>query len=193
MTINKLVPPDSTSAAATRQLAALERAQGRIPNMEAGGGVLANPENCLPIYHLDGKVLCQMNADGGVPLSAATPVGWQYLIGQDDHAKSVEVVGDKAVAIDTGEVALEIAHALKIADQGHPDEMYEARMLTFGRAENPVLWLHPEDGVDRFYSLGPEPAEVEPALVLDGAMKAAVARQAIQASPNFIPGDEVGG
>lgn len=190
MSINKLIPPATASAAATRRLAALESAYGRLPAVEAGGGIITNLVDCLPVYHLD----CGKPGGFGMSLLAAKHVGWQYLIGQGANAASVEVVNDQAVAVDRGQVARHIASALEVAEGSSSDQEYEARMLTFGRVGNPVLWLHADNGGgERFFSLGPEPSEVEPASVLASASQHARVRQARRTDFFDTTDDETGG
>lgn len=190
MSISKPKPPASASEAATSRLASLERARGRIPDLEAGGGTLANPEQCLPVYYLDSA----LGAKDGVSLAAATLVGWQYLIGKGHDAKSVEVVNNVAVAVDRGQVALDIKLALDIAQDNVSDWDYEARMLTFGRVANPVLWLHPENGsVERFFSLGLRPHEVTPERVLADVRASASVREKSWSTSRDRSDDESGG
>lgn len=190
MPINKPTPPESASAAVTSRLASLERARGRSPDLEAGGGILANPDNCLPVYHLDSGSM----PEAGMLLADAKPVGWQYLVGHGTDAKSVEVIGDKALAVDRGRVAHDIARALEVAEGKASDRDYEARMLTFGRVANPVLWLHPAGGgAERFFSLGPEPGEIEPGRALSSAQATARVRQSRQLKALEAHDDETGG
>ena len=190
MPISKPIPPETASAAVTSRLASLERAKGRSLNLEAGGGILANPGNCLPVYHIDSGSL----SEPGMSIADAKPVGWQYLVGQGAEAKSVEVIGDKALAVDRGQVAHDIARALDIAEGKASDANYEARMLTFGRVGNPVLWLHPAaGGADRFFSLGPDPGEIEPARAMSKAMATTRVRQIRRSNIFESTDDETGG
>jgi hypothetical protein len=189
MAIKQVLPPKSASDAATQRLVSLEHASGRIPDLEAGGGILANPQNCLPIYHLSSNKINSI----GTPLSAALPTGWQYLVGRGEDAKSVEVIDDNAVAVDRGQVALNILNAIKAAERNTSDAQYEARMLTFGRVENPVLWLHPQEGgSERFFSLDPVSVEVEPRQILSKVSSAATVRQN-RSSATFVEDNESGG
>ena len=151
---------------------------------------MANPDHSLPVYHLD----CAINMNEELSLAAARPVGWQYLVGFGEDAKSVEVLDDVAVTVDRGAVALNIAHALHVAQKNVSDIDYEARMLTFGRVANPVLWLHPEyDGAERFFSLGPESQEVEPANVIAKARNIAATRKTSSTMSLEGSNDESGG
>jgi len=189
MPIHRIDPPETDNQAAIDRLASLERARGHAGDLEAGGGPDMHPEGVLEMYHLD-------HAEAGQPLaslSEARPVGWQYLIRQTHAITSVEVVDGEAVAIDKGQVASDIAHALEVAGDNASDQDYEARMLTFGRAGENVLWLHPQDGgAERFFTLGPSVDEVEPADVLAGVSRnAAVRRDYLPAS--FVDLDDESG
>lgn len=190
MAIYKAEPPEIANAAATNRLLSLDKAHGRLGDAEAGGGLHADPTNCLPVYHADAAVLSETASS----LSNAQRVGWQYLVGSVGTMKSVEVIGDKAVAVGSGKTAEHISRALEIAEQRLPEQEYQARMLTFGRAENPVLWLHPDDGDDeRFFTIDSEPQEVAPAEVLGRAQYVQGVRQDRLLTPRRPPDDESGG
>lgn len=190
MAIYKPAPPEAANAAASNRLASLDRARGRVHDGEAGGGIQADPANSLPVYHADAAML----ADPMRSLSNASLVGWQYMVESGGVMKSVEVRGERAVAVDSGRTADDISRALAIAEQNLPPQEYQARMLTFGRAENPVLWLHPDDGDDdRFFILGPEPHEVAPTDVLNRAAYAQAVRTVKRNAPSHELDDECGG
>lgn len=189
MAIYKSTPPEAANVVATDRLASLERARGRVHDVEAGGGI-ADPKNCLPVYHIDAGML----ADPMHSLSNANPVGWQYLIESGGVMQIVEVIGEQVVSVDSGRSGHNINHALAIAEQNLPQQEYQARMLTFGRAENPVLWLHPDKGDDeRFFTLGSTPHEVAPTDVLDRAAYAHTVRTTKSFAPSHEPDDECGG
>lgn len=201
MAINKPDPPEAATKAATSSLASLSRARGG-DDAEDGGG-LGNGGNSLPIYHVDGTLLniegspFEANPKVANPadsLANARAVGWQYLVGTAPHIKCIEVIDDHTAAVDHGPMATGISRALDVAASETPDGLFEARMLTFGRVENPVLWLHGEEsGGERFFSLGSDAAEVDPALVLGRAAQSALIRQKGELERANDDDDESGG
>jgi hypothetical protein len=175
-------PQDATEVA-VRGLTSLKRAEGVVDPSEAGGGDKQPVKASLPIYHVGPEALAS-----AAPTAAARRIGWRYLVGDGSAAHTVEVIGTNVASITQGSVPTNLARALGVAsnvvDSSQP---YEARVLVFGRAGNSLLWLHASAGSDRFFSLGPEPKEVDGgSAILEAGQKARM-RQDMNASRGVPP------
>lgn len=166
MPITTASAPQDATDTALRGYTALAQAQS--PHqlaMDSGGGEPAKLHEPLARYHLDQEAL-------SVATSAADAkqVGWCYLIGHGDNTRTIEVSGNEVDAITQGKVATNVVRAMDVATSTVDEStQYEARLLEFGRVASSLLWLHTEIGKDRFFSLGPDPEEVDEKTIVEKA------------------------
>ncbi|WP_077002719.1 hypothetical protein [Variovorax sp. KK3] len=183
MPITTAQAPQGATDAAHRGFDALHRAQATVTVASKSGGGVASLHEPLAVYSLSGA-----ESAAAMTIAQARQTGWRYLIGQGAAIRSIEIVGDEVTAITQGQVAANLAHALAVAsDAVDAAKRYEARVLEFGRAGNSVLWLHADDGSDRFFSLGAEARELEVGPTLEQASRKAQARRSLSAPANATP------
>lgn len=128
----------------------------------------------LPVYSIPIDVLAErgLAERGGKALSAAQQHGWRVLTSDSRGVQLVDVAKDSelAVSVRRGSSVAILAKAGAMAEErASADISYEPRILDFGRLGMSALWLHSDQGLDRFFTLELEPKERSEAQLLNEA------------------------
>lgn len=178
MAISPAAAPPGLAQAAMQEAASardLRRPDGADRElMDLGGGerVEAAASDPLPIFSVPIEALADETVSR---VEDAVHRGWRVRTADAEGEQLVDLAVDgEPLAVRRGQSSSILLSAARLAeDAADPEASYEARLLDFGQLGLSALWLHREDGPDRFFSLDREPRERgEDELLADASRRA---------------------
>ena len=196
MAIKSRGGPAGGAKRVAKALTALSFSAEETPDLAAefGGALLPTQlSDPLPVYGVDLKTI-EALASGKRDLSAASQIGWRYLVLDNSEIQAADVA--RGAAQPTlhvgGDLADRIAAAGRLAERRvDADTDYEPRLLEPAFLGDPVLWLKSGDPgqADRFFSLSKKSRELSRDHLM-GRLAAAAARKQTAFASTATDGDE---